>query len=662
VRRLLILDSLDISWLGPAASASASSDSWDLLPIGINGDVFNHRIGASLRELPSCAVVDLSHVTSKAHALVNGFVLELVGRLPGLDLGGETLAGLLDTPDGNHWWWVQTSEKNPIRDPLVGQLYRLALVRLIVESRTYDEIWLHLSEAPLRKAVIGSQRGAVQLRVLPCRDRGPRRRWDRHPLIRYWVHVWANLASFLAIRLLLLVARWPNPDTESGGVFFYTMYPYWWLDPFSEDATERFFSALPDDAPQQFAAWLLWPRLLWKNRQAVRGVVQSRRMIPLQDFVSMPEALSLLSIRRFWKVVRFQWRMRRHLAVEFAGFEVGGLIADDVTRSLTGSEMLRDDLLSHAVRTFSETVRPRALVYRMELQTGENALLFGARRRTETIGFLHSSGVDNFLPLWFEPGELARPVDPNALLGGRPMPDGILVCGGGSIRRLVSYGYPECRIARCGAQRHGRLLVRRSRAEGQLALRGRLNLPKERPVVLVALALIEAETAALFGALTEACIGLPDVMLVIKKHPGKLTQDRAMNDALEELGPDRATLMPAGADVYDYLPAADAMACLGSTIAFDALALGVMPVVFEDRATFAGTSIASYEHSMFIVRDGHELGSALNHILTNSGPFRKRRESWPEVLDKVFGDFDTPLFEQLRNGLEQLGVSLGKSR
>jgi len=639
-------------------SASGPSDSWEILPIGINGEIFRQRAGDSLSGLPSWTIVNLSGKTDEIHALVSKFVLKLVSDLPDLDLGGQTLASLLDTPQGNHWWWVQTSEKNPTRDPLVGQLYRLAIVRSVTESSDYDEIWISLEETALRKVVIRSQETIGNLQVLPCTDQGPKWWWDRHPLIRYWVHVTARLASFLAIRLLLFLVRWRSAAPTRGGVFFHTMYPYWWLDAFSEDATERFFSALPKNSPYQFAAWFVWPYRLWKNRTTAGRVVQSHRLIALQAFVTLQEAFRLLAISRFWRVVRFQRHMRKHVSVEFLSFQVGDLIGDDLARSLTGSEMPLDELVSCAVRNFGLEIQPRALIYRMELQTIENGLLFGARGITETIGFQYDPVVDNFLPLWFEIGELARSAGSGTLVSGRPMPEGILVCGGGSNRRLISYGYPGGRIARCGPQRHRRLLARRNRVESRAELRQQLDLPEDDPVLLIALALVESETAALFSALIEVCKELPNVRLVVKTHPTKLIPEQALIDGMSELGPDRAVLMPDGADVYEYIPAADAMICIGSIIAFDALVQGVMPVVFEDHATFAGSSLASYDRAMFIVQDVVELRSAIAHILTGSQTFKKKKECWPDLLDETFGDLDTPLFEQLKDGLYELGISL----
>lgn len=655
MKRLLVCDSYDLAWVKSAYSESLPRDSWHLLPLGISPASFQQRSANDLKGLPNWEVVGTRDIPDTARSLVKEFVLDSTRDLPYMDLGGATLAEMLQATEGNHWWWLQTSEKNPLRDPLVGQLYRVAMVRLVMETTAYDEVWLQVAEAPVR-AAIRSATEPPTLRVLPTRDRKPKRWWDTFPLLRHWVHVGVTLANFLGVKIILALTRWPWPRALNGGLFFFTMYPYWWLRPAELTAQERFFSQLPHPS-NQYLTWLVWPLKIWSKRRGMADLIRTRRLVPLQRYLSVFDGLRILSPRLFGRTVRFQRHMRRHLEFDLLGCQVGPLIANDLARSLTGSSMFGAFLLSGAIRKFAEETSPQAIVHRLEFQTDENSLHLGASGCVQTVGFLHSPIVDNFLPMRFTHGELSGKGEAAHARLDRPLPDSVLVCGSGGAGILTGDGFPEERISTCGPQRHGPLLTRLSTREPRKDTRGRLGLQLDEPILLVALALLEAETEGLFCALAGACAGT-GMRLQIKTHPNQLGEDKALTAALADMAPGQASIVPAGADIYEYIAASDALLCIGSWIAFDAMALGVMPLVFQDAATFAGTSLESYERGLFTVRDAIELRTALDDVFSSGPTSTEKRGHWPEITSSVFGDLETPLAPQLSRGIEHLDIGV----
>ena len=115
-----------------------------------------------------------------------------------------------------------------------------------------------------------------------------------------------------------------------------------------------------------------------------------------------------------------------------------------------------------------------------------------------------------------------------------------------------------------------------------------------------------------------------------------------MRAMLAHFGKECADLMPAGTDLYDYLAAADAMICIGSMIAFEAMALGVMPIVFENPGTYAATSLAEYAGHLTVVHSNSELRLALRNVV-DSAPSRSFRESSSSAVVKaVLGDVLSP--------------------
>jgi hypothetical protein len=114
--------------------------------------------------------------------------------------------------------------------------------------------------------------------------------------------------------------------------------------------------------------------------------------------------------------------------------------------------------------------------------------------------------------------------------------------------------------------------------------------------------------------------------------------------------------MAPGGDIYDYMRAADAMICIGSMIAFEAMALGCMPVVFQNPSTFPALSLAEFEDSLFVARDDEELRDALRAIATGGAADQERRARWARTLTAVLGDILTSLPVQLARALAELEV------
>jgi hypothetical protein len=196
----------------------------------------------------------------------------------------------------------------------------------------------------------------------------------------------------------------------------------------------------------------------------------------------------------------------------------------------------------------------------------------------------------------------------------------------------------------------------RARQPDRAVLRERLALTAQGVVVFVALAIVEADTEALFGALVEGCRDLGDVQLVVKTHPNRPKGDPALHATLDALGRARATTMPDSGSMYDYIAAADCMVCIGSMIAFEAMALGIMPIVFDNPSTYGSVSLAAYEEGVFNVRNAPELRAAVDEVRRDSPAARAKRARWPELLDRVLGDLERPLGLQMTDALARLDV------
>jgi curved DNA-binding protein CbpA len=173
-------------------------------------------------------------------------------------------------------------------------------------------------------------------------------------------------------------------------------------------------------------------------------------------------------------------------------------------------------------------------------------------------------------------------------------------------------------------------------------------------VYFVTLAIVEEDTQALFGALAGGLDDAGDPLLVVRTHPNRPQGDPALTAALARVGPGRAVLMNPGQDIYDHIVAADALICIGSMIAFEAIALDRMPIVFENPSSFPALSLAEFSDGLFVARDEAEMRAALRAVEEAGEEVRAKRRRWPDLLRRVLGDLETPLPVQLTRALARL--------
>lgn len=145
---------------------------------------------------------------------------------------------------------------------------------------------------------------------------------------------------------------------------------------------------------------------------------------------------------------------------------------------------------------------------------------------------------------------------------------------------------------------------------------------------------------------------MANVRLIVRTHPNRPDGDPALHATLDTLGRSRPQLMPASGKMYDYIAAADCMVCVGSMIAFEAMALGVMPIVVDNPSFFGAISLAEYEEGLFVVRNAGEMRRAIEDLRTDSGEAPLKRRAWPAVLHQVLGDLERPLGRQMDEALD----------
>lgn len=657
-RRLLITDHYDTTAFADVERSSEQGAGWDILLLGGSPDWFRWRYQDRLSRIGQARVLDAEPFSGKAHADVNGFVLELGASLPHASLGGSTLAQLLRDEDGTEWWFLECAEKGPYRGPFIGLLYRVAIARGVLDAGRYHEVSASLRDKALARVVAPYARsnGWHWCAAAPPATR----RWIDSPVVRLRLQMF-RAAGRAASAWILARSLGPLPKTRFSGRWVFTVFPSWWGRATSDRPADRFFTNVEEAGVEGYFAWLTNSRVLWRHRAVVRESLRRLRAVPLQRFLSWRDVLSTLSPAALGRLKQFRRRMQHHVEARFLGFDVAPLVVDEVTRSLTGFEAMQDRLLRRAVARAAEAFRPAVVLYRAEFQPIESALLRGLQGRAAAVGFHHHPFGVNYLSMRFTSAEMAKHLEASQP-ESRPLPDGIVAIGPLLARHVAEGGLPAARIAVCGPQRYGPLTMYRRRQQPRGALRVALGLPPADFVVFVALAIVEADTEALFGAMVGACRDVEGVRLIVRTHPNRPAGDPALHATLQALGPDRATLMPADGAMYDYIAASDCMVCVGSMIAFEAMALGIVPIVFDNPATFGAVSLAEYASGLFVVKNAAELGAAIEDVRRDSSRARMKRHAWPSLLADVMGDLEAPLGPQLQRALDRFTPAGAKAQ
>jgi hypothetical protein len=264
--------------------------------------------------------------------------------------------------------------------------------------------------------------------------------------------------------------------------------------------------------------------------------------------------------------------------------------------------------MDEAGATFDRLL-PQTVVTYAEAGGWGRAIILEARRRgIPTAGIQHGFIYRHWLNYLHEADEMAPGAD-----GGMPIPDRTLVFDRYAAQHLETAGrFPADAIRVTGNARLDDLVARFAEAAGgeRAAIRRALGAGAEDRVVV--LAAKYAEIRRDLPDLVAASERTTGARLVIKPHPAETPQayDAAISGAA------RARVAPADMDLARLLAAADGLVTMNSTVAIDALVLGVPALVvglpnnlspFVEAGVMLGASRAE------------EVGAGLEALLYDAG-------------------------------------------
>jgi hypothetical protein len=359
-----------------------------------------------------------------------------------------------------------------------------------------------------------------------------------------------------------------------------------------------------------------------------------------------------LSSVALWRAVLFFLKAHDRIRASFLGADIARLVEEELQRSLSSTEVFRNLVLVRAMKVLSGSSSVKGLIYRLEFQPFECALLYGVKGRTRAVAFQHSLFGRNYLPYFFVPGELSEKGAGGSDAWAMPLPDLVLTSGGFGREIMVRNGLASQAVVVCGPVRYSALRRYLLCQRDRVGLRASLGIPADATVLLVATAVSREEARGLFAALAETLPRDKEVRLIFKSHPA-LPMDAEFTRMVGERGGSASYhILTPGVEFYDVLAAADAVVLTSSTLALEAVVLGVLPIVFDSGAVFDPKAVEPDECGGLLVRNAEELGGAIRQVVTRDPGLNALRTRWPDLvsrwLDRFEPDPDTRFVEILR--------------
>jgi UDP-N-acetylglucosamine 2-epimerase len=253
-----------------------------------------------------------------------------------------------------------------------------------------------------------------------------------------------------------------------------------------------------------------------------------------------------------------------------------------------------------------DALQPSAALTYAEAGGWGRALALESRRRgIPMAGLQHGFIYRHWLNYQHEPDELeARGAD-----AGFPAPDRTLVFDGWAARHLERAGHlPRAGVVVTGSAQLDALSARIAAIDAEARARTRASLGVAPDGRLVVLAAKFTELGDAFRALVAAVNDRPGIRLVVKTHPAETPAPYRR----EAEGLDNVTIAGADSDLATLIAAADGVVTRNSTVAIDAMALGMPALVIglpSNLSPFVDAGV------MLGARTGADVGRGLDALL-----------------------------------------------
>lgn len=659
-RLLIITDNARARWLSRFnRQIKNNSSEVSVLTLGITPEYFLRRNPKKIEILKSFSFVNIDEISKKAQELVANFYINFIFKLP-----QEVPSNLFFYKGINLWWFLEISEKCPVRNRIIRRLFYLELVKHVIEKGQFQKFYLDLDDCFVAQCLLEAKPNEVQnLNIFVW----PKLLFHLSPipfLFRYFKNCFgvALLLLLRSISLKLNEVKGIKPPREKG-LYFFTNYPFWWNKPFQDKAGEKFFVSFPESLMPThkifYATWLfsLNPVEIFLRSSFLRSLFIGKNMLLMESFLGAKDKVEILSLGFLKWMLAVRNYFKKHFEYNYGIFSIKKFVYYEIYRSLSHVELFNDYLIEHAFENFSNQYHPEALIYRVEFQPFEKAILMGINKRYKVIAFQHSTLSRNRISHFFARDEISFHLDPKNINMAMPLPDIIFSTGEYFKDIMQEAGFPGERIFICGPLRYQTLLNYLRQPKQKEEIKKQMGFSNSEPIFLVATSWIKEETLALLSILLEATDSIGDKLyFIFRSHP-HIKFDRDISKILKSAKPNfRYSFLDNQFPLYDTVYICEGLIQALNTLGYEAMAMGRVPVIYENRHIFNFNSSEELRVSVPVVSSADELRRAIHSILEEN----KRLDCLPirysDIMKKFFYDLDTDPKIRFKELLQRQGL------
>lgn len=646
---LVITDRTDSLWIDQAVKENSLDHSFDVLSLGVSGELSVCLCRDKYEKVPSFNIVDINSFAEAAQEKVRKFVPRFIYEFPRKKFGSNrTLLDLFSLPKFNLWWFMVMPEKGILRSPYIKDLYYLELIRNTLLKKEYNEIWLELDDPDMRKLIESNGEKLPPLRSVIA----GRRRSGLVKNMIFWKKVLLAIIKPLTTTYAQKLAlRWigirKNTDIPEHSVLFFSFFPYFWIrsaqgffENFFRNATDR----VGELSPVRWLVWLsLGPAALLSQRGEIRDASQRSELIFLQQYLSIKDLLRaiLISIRYVFRILKYRTDIEPQIKIEYEGFDISTIVISEFHRSLQGIEVIKSVLMEQAIENVLKFRDVSALVYRIEFQPHERAIEYGAKNMCQTIALQHSAIGRNDLQYFFNHLEISGSLSNKLDLRNLPLPDKLLVAGQYPYDIFKNAGFPEANIEICGPVRYASLVEYKRGVKNRAEIRKKYGFNEEQHIFLIAAPSVREDMLSLMLTLLQVLKRVDnDFVFLFKSHP-VFKFDREVVALIDQFYPNmKYSFLPDNVNLNDHLFLSDALILTGTTVGIEAICLGIMPILFENSSTFSLNPLLEIKDSYLNVNNVQGLSEALISVVNAAPRILEIKKNWPNAIKKLFDNIE----------------------
>ena len=658
---LVITDKTDCNWLDIAIGNGENH--YDLLTLGLNAEGIAYANKDKFDRVKSLNIIDINKYAESAQEKIRTFIPDFIYEFPRKHLNGQSILKLFRLKSIDFWWFNRMSEKGAWGTPLIKRMYYLELIRNVTLEQEYQEIWAEIEDVSILKLLKTNRRRLYQIKII-----GNHRKEKPMNGANFWLRLFKNVflvQGFYLCRFLLLKLLMPKEivKREQHSILFFTFYPYFWSKS-KTGSTELFFQTLPEQLkklhPTSYIAWLsLGLRELWSRREGIMSDVKNRNIVLFETYLRFQDFIVIFNISLFYvlRVLRYRLAMERKIKEHYQGYDITNIIVDEFSRCLIDAELMNCILIMKACNRMVMQEKANALIYRVEFQPHERALIYGARDYCTTIAFQHQALARNHLQYFFPKDEITSYYKDRNNPYNLPLADHYLLAGEYPFEVLKQSGFPEEALDICGPVRYSRLVEYLKTKRTKNETRKKYGYDEKEKLFLVASPVTKEDVFSLMFSLSQAISGIEEqALFLFKSHPVVKYDDDIVRIINETASNMKYEILSDDINLNDYLLLSDALILTGTTVGIEAICLGVVPILFENNSSFSLNPLLEIRDSCLCTRNATELKKAILSVMNDDGEVRSVRKNWPGAIKKLFYRIDEDPNKRFIGILEQKGI------